>query len=125
MTGNVKTHTPEDTTRITIHEISRQLVSHLGPTLVAMLAGVKDSKLPHKWSKADGPEPRLEANKRLQAAHRVWNKVSQVETEHVARNWFIGANPRLNEESPVEVLREGRISEVVAAADAFVEGSAD
>ena len=109
------------TTRQDIHETARQLVSNLGPTLVALLSGSKDAKLPHRWSQADGPEPRPEARKRLMAAHRAWVIVSIPESDYVARNWFIGANPRLGERSPAEALREGDIREVLAAADAFSE----
>ena len=114
-----------DTTRQDIHETVRQLTSHLGPTLVALLANVRDRKLPHKWSQATGPEPRPEAKKRLMAAHRIWALLSDSENDYTARNWFIGANPRLQEQSPVEWLREGRIPEVMAAARAFAEGTDD
>lgn len=113
----------ERTTRQDIHETSRQLVSRLGPTLVAFLAGSKDSKLPHRWARADGPEPRAEAARRLMAAHRAWLEVSLSESDSVARNWFLGANPRLGERSPSEALRDGSLAEVLAAARAFVEGS--
>lgn len=114
-----------DTTRLTRHELVRQLVKHLGPTLVATLANVRDSKLPYKWAKADGPEPRDDAYKRLMAAHRLWTSVSNAENEYVARAWFIGANPRLGEEAPVMVLRAGDISAVMSAGKAFVEGIDD
>jgi hypothetical protein len=117
----VDTHA--DTAKQDIHETARQLVSHLGPTLVAVLSGVKDSKLPSKWSKADGPLPRVEAQKRLMQAHRAWLVVSTAESDYVARNWFIGANPRLQERSPSEALREGDLGEVIAAAEAFVQGT--
>jgi len=115
----------EDTTRLTRHELVRQLVKHLGPTLVATLANVRDSKLPYKWAKADGPEPRDDAYKRLMAAHRLWTSVSVAESDYVARAWFIGANPRLGEEAPVMVLRAGDISAVLSAGKAFVEGIDD
>lgn len=114
-----------ETTRLTRHELVRQLIKHLGPTLVAALSNVRDSKLPYKWAKADGPEPRDEAYKRLMAAHRLWTMISNAENEYVARAWFIGANPRLGEEAPVMVLRSGDISAVMSAGRAFVEGTDD
>lgn len=120
---DVATHT--ETTRMEIHETVRQLTSHLGPTLVALLANVNDRKLPHKWSQAGGPEPRDGSKNRLMAAHRIWNKISASENDYTARNWFIGANPRLGEASPAEYLRAGRIADVQAAADAFLEGTDD
>lgn len=117
------THT--QTTRMTIHEVVRQLVSHLGPTAVAVLANVRDRKLPHRWARADGPEPRPASKSRLLAAHRSWTMVSVSAGEHVARNWFIGANPRLGEQAPILALREGKEAEVLAAAQAFAEGTTD
>lgn len=120
---HIDAHT--QTIRLDVHELTRQLVSHLGPTLVATLANVSDRKLPHKWAKADGPEPRQESYARLLAAHRAWTVLSNAESDGIARSWFIGANPRLGERSPAVALREGDESAVLAAAKAFVEGTAD
>ena len=52
---NAATHA--QTARLDIHEIVRQLNVHLGPTLVAALAGTKDRNMPIRWAKADGPTP--------------------------------------------------------------------
>ncbi|WP_431839417.1 hypothetical protein [Gordonia hongkongensis] len=120
---DIRTHT--ETTKMDTPELVRQLNSHLGPTLVAALAGVRDKKLPHKWAKADGPVPRDEALARLQMAHRVWGKIASSESDSIARAWFIGANPRLGEVSPIMKLREGELIEVGNAAEAFVSGTDD
>lgn len=114
-----------ETTRLTSHELVRRLNRDLGTTLVATLAGVRDRKLPYKWAGADGPTPRDEALRRLQAAHRVWQIVSDADNAYIARAWFIGANPRLDENSPVMELREGNIRSVIEAARAFAEGIDD
>lgn len=113
------------TTLLNVHELVRQLNAHLGPTLVAALAGVRDRKLPLKWATPDGPTPRAEPERRLRMAHRLWGHLSAAENEHVARAWFIGANPRLGEESPVMKLREGDLPAVMNAAKAFIEGTDD
>jgi len=123
--NDVYTETHERSTRLDIHELVRQLVGHLGPTLVATSANVSDRKLPYRWAKADGTEPRVDSQRRLQAAHRVWSLISDAEGDNVARAWFIGANPRLGEEAPVFCLRDDRIQDVLAAAKAFVEGTDD
>lgn len=112
-----------ETTRLDVHEVSRRLVGHLGATLVAALAGVRDRKLPYRWALADGPTPRDEAAVRLFAAQRVWKLLSNAESDAIARAWFIGANPRLGEVQPVIALREGRFAEVMAAATAFLDGT--
>ncbi|WP_199253849.1 hypothetical protein [Mycolicibacterium mengxianglii] len=114
-----------ETARLGVHELVRRLNAHLGPTLVAVLANVRDRKLPSKWAQADGPVPRPDSQSRLQMAHRVWLLISGAENEHVARAWFIGANPRLGEISPVMKLQEGALPEVMSAARAFVEGADD
>jgi hypothetical protein len=111
--------------RTNTHELVRQLNNHLGPTLVATLANVRDRKLPHKWAKDDGPEPRSDSYSKLLVAHRIWAMLSAAESDSVARAWFIGANPRLDEEAPVMCLRNGREQDVIGAAKAFVEGLDD
>lgn len=105
-----------------IHELVRQLNTHLGPTLVAALAGSKDTKLPHKWAKPAGPRPRPTTEARLQVAYRLWTTIATSEGGHVARAWFLGANPLLGEETPLTAIREDRHREVLGAAEAFVTG---
>ena len=76
-----------------IHEVARQLNSHLGATLVAALAGTPDHKLPIRWAKSDGPTPGPAHSRQLQLAHRARTHTAGTEGEHVARSWFIGADP--------------------------------
>jgi hypothetical protein len=56
-------------------------------------------------ARIDGPEPRPEAQARLQLAHRAWTAVSRAEGEHVAKLWFVGANLWLDEISPIEAIK--------------------
>ncbi|ALU39052.1 hypothetical protein AS188_04020 [Kocuria flava] len=109
------------TARLGIREIVRQLNTALGATLVGALAGTKDPKISYRWARVDGPEPRTEAQKRLQLAHRAWTVVAGVEGEHVARLWFIGANPWLGEISPIEAISQDRARDVMDAAHAMTE----
>ena len=51
----------------------------------------------------------------------VWTQIAGSESDHVARSWFIGANPQLGEDTPLTALRQDRGAQVVAAAAAFVE----
>lgn len=111
------------TLKLPTAELARQLVSHLGPTLVAALAGIRDRKLPHKWATDGGPTPRPEALARLQVAHRAWVALATAEGEDIARAWFIGANPRLDEVPPYMAIRAGEYNKVMAAAAAFVDGT--
>jgi hypothetical protein len=106
-----------------IREIVRRLNAALGPTLVAGLAGAKDKRISHKWAREDGPEPNAAAIRRLIDGYRAWTEISQAHGEHVARLWFIGSNPWLSEDSPVEALMEDRFKEVRAAVQAMIEES--
>lgn len=114
-----KTHV--ETAKISTREIAGELTCALGPSVVAILAGVRDRKLPAKWAKKDGPTPRDESIQRLQAAHRIWRAISEEESPEVAKVWFIGLNPLLEEKPPMVALNEGRIREALEAARAFLE----
>ncbi|TXC99037.1 hypothetical protein [Streptomyces sp. ISID311] len=123
MVNDLVTEAHAITTAMDIHELVARLNSHLGATAVAALANVRDSKLPYRWAKADGPTPNAQARERLQAAHRAWLVLADAESDHVARSWFLGANPLLDEEAPILVLRSGRIREVLQASEAFAKGT--
>nr|WP_280680152.1 hypothetical protein [Cryobacterium sp. CG_9.6] len=109
------------TIRLDIREITRRLNAALGGTLVAALAGSKDTKASHKWAKEGGPQPRPETMKRLAFAYEQWQRVAEVEGEHVARVWFIGANPWLDYDTPANAIREDRLKEVNRAAQALID----
>jgi hypothetical protein len=102
-----------------IHEVVRELSTALGPTLVAALAGTTNTKAPIRWAKSDGPEPGADFTYRLQVGHRVWTQLVDAEGPSIARNWFLAANPLLDEDTPITAIRENRARQVVAAATAF------
>jgi hypothetical protein len=106
---------------INVREIARRLNGALGATLVASLAGNKDPKISYGWELVDGPEPDNEAMRRLQFAHAQWLTITASEGEQVGRTWFIGSNPLLDQDTPVDAIRENRFKEVAAAAAAMVE----
>lgn len=111
------------TARLGIREVVRQLNSALGATLVAALTGSKDPRISYKWARENGPEPKPAAVQRLLLAHRAWITVSTNEGEHVARLWFIGANPWLGEVSPIEAIASMESKKVMAAAQAMIDDS--
>ncbi|ROS22173.1 hypothetical protein EDF22_3679 [Rathayibacter sp. PhB127] len=113
------------TARMDVHEVAAVLVQGLGPTLVAAMTGSKDRKLPSKWAKPDGPRPSADFTRRLQLGHRVWVALSGSESEHVARQWFLGGNPVLHEDTPITAIREDRGSEVIEAVESFLRGDPD
>ncbi|RLP68540.1 hypothetical protein D9V29_13700 [Mycetocola manganoxydans] len=107
--------------RLDYREMTRRLNGALGGTLVAALSGSKDTKASHKWAKENGPQPRPEAQRRLIFAYEQWQKVAEAEGEHVARVWFIGANPWLGYDTPVTAIREDRFKDVSVAAQALID----
>lgn len=114
-----------ETAQLDIHELVRRLNTHLGPTLVAAISGSKDTKQPIRWAKPDGPAPSPVFETRLRLAHRVWGYLADAESDHVARAWFIGGNPWLDEDTPMTAIREDRHKQVVAAVTAFLQDTYD
>lgn len=107
---------------IELRECTRRLNGRLGPTLVSALAGSIDPQHARAWVTGSAiPDPA--AGRRLRAAYSAWCTVSEAEGEALARMWFTGANPWLDDESPVDALRQGRLAAVARAADAVVEDS--
>lgn len=104
------------TTRMDIHELVRRLNAALGPTLVAAIVGSKDPKAPIRWAKHDGGTPRTEFETRLRTAHRALKLIADAEDVHVARAWFIAANPFLAETTPITAIREDKHREALQAA---------
>ncbi|ROS52512.1 hypothetical protein EDF50_0975 [Frigoribacterium sp. PhB24] len=113
------------TARMDIHQVADELVRGLGPTLVAALTGSRDRKLPAKWAKPDGPTPTVAFTQRLQLGHRAWATLVTDESAHIARQWFIGGNPLLGEDTPLTAIREDRGREVIEAVAAFLSDQPD
>ena len=100
-----------------------ELRAALSPRLVAVLAGVRETRAVHQW--ADGvrevKSPVTDA--RLRLAHQLWKLVTTRDSDRVAQAWFTGPNPQLDDVSPARLLRDGDVDEVgprlLAAARAF------
>ena len=67
----------------------------------------------------------MEQATRLGVAYETWSVIASEHGAQVGRVWFIGANPWLRYDTPVDAIREGRFAEVAAAARAisFIHGS--
>lgn len=111
-----------ETTRLPISELVRRLNAVLGPTLVSTAAGSPDTKAAIRWAKADTTRISEKFEKNLRMAYRAMTAVAEAENPHVARAWFIASNPMLDEDTPVQAIREGRHRDVVRAFTAVVTG---
>ena len=112
-----------DAIRLDIRELVRQLNENVGTAVVQALTGTKDRGMPAQWARPDGPLPRQAAADRLRLGYRVWRILADVEGPSVALAWLTGANPRLDEATPISAIRELDGARVVGAATAFIEGS--
>ncbi|MCW4354085.1 hypothetical protein ONR57_12315 [Hoyosella sp. YIM 151337] len=101
-----------EVTKLPAHSVAQRLIDALGPALVALLAEVRDRKLPYRWAKPVRTAARMQ-QERLLIALRAWEAITQADGPDTARAWFIGANPRLDEQSPAIAIRDGRYLDVI------------
>lgn len=107
------------TTRLAIANIAETLQDVLGQKLTAHLAGLTDTKAIGEYAKGTRT-PRPEVESRLRLAFQVFQIIVDADSDHVARAWFIGLNPQLNDDTPADAIRNDRLKDVVIAARAFV-----
>src|SRR5581483_2293037 len=111
--------------RASFPEIATALREILGPKLCAYLGSVKETRAVNEW--ADGArEPSEAVQRRLRLAFQVAGAIADVDGPEVARAWFQGLNPQLEDRSPARLLREGDLDEVgpevIGAERAFLLG---
>lgn len=104
-----------------IADIARFLQEELGQKLTAYIADVADAKNVGRWARRER-RPQEDAERRLRAAFQVFHLLQDEESPHTARAWFIGLNPQLQDETPADALREGRLKDAISAARAYVAG---
>jgi hypothetical protein len=81
----------------------------------------KGARTVQRWISGEH-SPTTVDEKRLRDSYHVYLLLSTVEGDHTIRAWFMGMNPQLQDESPVEALASDKAPEVMAAARAFVAG---
>lgn len=102
-------------------DVARYLQEAFGQKLVAYMAGVNDPKRVGLWAQG-AQNPRDDPERRLRAAFQIFHLLLAEEDAHVVRAWFIGMNPQLDDDSPAEAIRQGRLKDTLAAAKAFIAG---
>lgn len=111
--------------RLPIEAVVRELVDLLGSKAVAQLGGVRTTRAVYQWLSGEREPERHDA---LRFAAQVSSALrASGESNDVIRAWFSGVNPRLQDESPLELLArepcESRQS-ITNAARAFAIGGA-
>ncbi len=95
------------------------LSTHIGAQVVAQMAGVTPETV-SRWSnptRTSSPKP--DSERRLRDAYAIYTDLLKVDSPHTIRSWFIGSNPYLGEASPAEMIGQGELSAVLAAARSF------
>lgn len=115
----------EHVARMEFPELVGELSEILGPKLVAYLAGVGETRAVRQWS-SGVRAPRPPVPERLRLTLQVAWLIARHDNASVARAWFQGLNPQLDDRSAARLLREGDLDEVgplvLSAARAFVSG---
>jgi hypothetical protein len=111
--------------RSSFPEVVTALREILGLRLCAYLGSVKETRAVNEW--ADGVrEPSDAVQRRLRLALQVGGAIADADGPEIARAWFQGLNPQLDDRSPARLLREGEIDDVgpdvIAAERAFLVG---
>ncbi len=111
--------------RSSFPEVVAALREILGLKLCAYLGSVKETRAVNEWADGDR-EPNEVVQRRLRLAFQVAQAIAEVDGPEVARAWFQGLNPQLDDRSPARLLREGDVDEigpeVIAAERAFLVG---
>lgn len=106
-------------------DIVRGVYDLLGRKLTAYLAGMRDTKAVTRWIDGTTMQARsIKTEQRVREAFVICELLLAVgEAPSTIRAWFMGMNPELYDEAPVEATRAGRLREVRVAAFAFAGGA--
>lgn len=122
MEGQVLEQAHRQAVVASVSDVASFLQDLLGRRLVAYVAGVKDAKTVSRWAGGEVQEVRQESEERIRTAYEVAQLLVQFDSPRIVKAWFIGLNPQLDDVSPAEAIREGKLREAKAAARAFVAG---
>lgn len=109
---------------LTDPEVVSELTDILGPRLVAYLGDVKETRAVRQWSTGDRA-PSGPAVQRLRHALQLAVMLCSVSRPSVVQAWFQGMNPKLDDLSPLRMLRDGDLQDdagprTLAAARTFM-----
>jgi hypothetical protein len=106
-----------------VSEVVGLLQELLSRRLTAFIAGVNDGKTVTRWASGEVETIRdHEMEQRLRTTYEIARLLMTGDAPRTVKAWFIGLNPQLDDTSPAEAIREGRLREALAAARAFTVG---
>lgn len=98
--------------------IVARLQEVLGRDVVAIITG-KTPRQVSRWV-TGAAKPPVQEQRLLRDTFQVVELLAEVDPDEVVRAWFIGMNPQLEDAAPAELIAEGRVRDVMAAARTFV-----
>lgn len=98
---------------VSLPRVVRMLDLHLGPSLVALMAGGDHEEAVH-WSRGGQPNDDQEA--RLRTGYEVFTELTEAANPSVAFGLMLGTSPHLDGGSLVHAVSRGRLKEAAAAA---------
>lgn len=102
-----------------IEEVVQKLIDLLGPTTVAVIGGVGETRAVTQWTNGRSPQRPNVLRFTLQIASMIFD----AHDPEIARAWFHGSNPHLADRIPAFVLRDEPLhevqAEIMAAARSF------
>ncbi len=84
-------------------EVAERLVDLLGATTVAEIGGVKETRAVAQWASGEREPQRPHV---LRFALQLALMISTLSTRDLARAWFHGSNPELDDATPLALLRD-------------------
>ena len=101
-----------------ISDIAAALQAHLGQVLLGVIVN-KNARTLTRWANGAVRPPQA-SEQLLRDTFQVVELLTSEGSADVARAWFMGMNPQLEDESPAKALSTGRARDVMAAARAFI-----
>jgi len=106
-----------------LNEMAGALQERLSRRITAYIAGIDNGKTVSRWASGEvGTIRDHEVEQKLRTAYEISLLLANYESTATIRSWFIGLNPQLGDDTPIDALREGRLKETVVAARAFTVG---
>ncbi|HEY7993964.1 MAG TPA: hypothetical protein VID24_07140 [Candidatus Eremiobacteraceae bacterium] len=104
---------------IPIQDVVSELIDRLGAPLVAVIGGVGETRAVLQWTKSRSPQrPNV-----LRFALQLATMIAKMSDYEMARAWFEGSNPQLDDAVPALILRDRALADVqsnlMAAARSF------
>lgn len=104
-----------------IQAIVRRLIDVLGATAVSIIGGVSETRAVAQWMETRTPQrPHV-----LRFAFQLVAMIGDDGDRDVVRAWFSGSNPHLDDQVPLQMLRDKPLNDIVgpmmSAARAFAE----